>query len=495
MDISQFDTLKDPAVIDQLRSLLSSQDRSFIPPLSARAGTTDSDLRPGHQGGDKTASIDSYLRSTLEQHFIIAMDGGRLAGFISYKAPYRLEVLRGSKRCAYVSTVLVDPAYRGQRLVYDLYSVLFAYISASGAPVATRTWSTNHAHLHVLQELGFTLAERFPNDRGLGIDTVYYVRSFNTESYSLPHKIRAYGLTGSILATGLIFLLTVASVGLYAFSRDGQSIGAQLALAFATSLLVSASCLGIDIATQYRAMRQDQYLMDMRSFGISRLNFDKTMLLSNKIKAAHSVLWISGYRHILTSSLTWRLRGAARRGVAMRVLIAPPWLKGYRAVYGSGVRAHTSAGSEYGPCVYDNYVKFLRAIYTAYQSEGIRLDECQVRFTGAILFNDIYRVDNSFITSPYSTAREADGPRLITARNYFTLEVNEDTRLFNLTESEYRNLWETADEELDPAKFLACFPSDRFCTQIGSTDEKAALLRSAVRSVPDADRRPAASRS
>jgi hypothetical protein len=38
----------------------------------------------------------------------------------------------------------------------------------------TRTWSTNASHLDLLDELGFDLIKRVEDDRGDGIDTVYY---------------------------------------------------------------------------------------------------------------------------------------------------------------------------------------------------------------------------------------------------------------------------------------------------------------------------------
>ena len=37
-----------------------------------------------------------------------------------------------------------------------------------------RTWSTNRAQAHLMPELGFEEVLRLPNDRGCGVDTVYY---------------------------------------------------------------------------------------------------------------------------------------------------------------------------------------------------------------------------------------------------------------------------------------------------------------------------------
>ncbi len=42
--------------------------------------------------------------------------------------------------------------------------------------VATRTWSTNNSHMHLLDKKGFDLVSRLINDRGNNIDTVYYAK-------------------------------------------------------------------------------------------------------------------------------------------------------------------------------------------------------------------------------------------------------------------------------------------------------------------------------
>ena len=45
--------------------------------------------------------------------------------------------------------------------------------------IATRTWSTNYAHMHILNNLGFKLVQRDINDRGPNIDSVYYLKKPN----------------------------------------------------------------------------------------------------------------------------------------------------------------------------------------------------------------------------------------------------------------------------------------------------------------------------
>lgn len=55
----------------------------------------------------------------------------------------------------------------------SFYKQLFARLEENDT-VTTRTWSTNHSHIHVLMKLGFELVKKIDNSRGEGVDTVYY---------------------------------------------------------------------------------------------------------------------------------------------------------------------------------------------------------------------------------------------------------------------------------------------------------------------------------
>ena len=45
-----------------------------------------------------------------------------------------------------------------------------------GSRITLRTWSTNGAQEHILDKLGYGLVRRLKDDRGEGIDTVYFVK-------------------------------------------------------------------------------------------------------------------------------------------------------------------------------------------------------------------------------------------------------------------------------------------------------------------------------
>lgn len=53
-----------------------------------------------------------------------------------------------------------------------MYAYLFS--AYKNANIFTRTWSTNFAHIKILQAFGFETVKVLKNDRGSGIDTVYF---------------------------------------------------------------------------------------------------------------------------------------------------------------------------------------------------------------------------------------------------------------------------------------------------------------------------------
>ena len=198
------ETPRNAEVLKQLNALLRWGDEQFVPPLSARHSSTQSDLAPHAAAADH--AIDDYYRALLEQRFLLAVDDGvdgngtdgngtdgngtdgngtdgngntdgkrTLAGFMSYRPDYACAYVDGGV-CTYVSTILVAEAYRGAHLTERMYRALFTLPDVEGTVVATRTWSKNGAHLHILGEMGFSLIKTLPDDRGPGIDTVYYAK-------------------------------------------------------------------------------------------------------------------------------------------------------------------------------------------------------------------------------------------------------------------------------------------------------------------------------
>ncbi|WP_435067756.1 GNAT family N-acetyltransferase [Haloplanus sp. C73] len=157
---------------DEVRRLLREASDEFVPPLAGREGTTQTDDLDDTDGDD----LDTYYQQCIEQTFLLAWADESLAGFLSFRHDYTADALDGYTPANYVSTIIVDESHRRQGVATALYRALLTELPpALELPyVATRTWSTNDSHLTLLRDLGFERIETIPDDRGEGIDTVYY---------------------------------------------------------------------------------------------------------------------------------------------------------------------------------------------------------------------------------------------------------------------------------------------------------------------------------
>ena len=129
-------------------------------------------------GAAPTSEPTAYWWSIEGHALITAQDEtGAVLGMMSVARDKPLPQL-GLTATAYLSTLIVAQAARGRGLARQLYAALFALArSWSEAPiVATRTWSTNDAHLPLIAALGFEEARRLAEDRGPGVDTVYFLK-------------------------------------------------------------------------------------------------------------------------------------------------------------------------------------------------------------------------------------------------------------------------------------------------------------------------------
>ncbi len=160
---------------DQIRTLLVAGDDAFVPPLTASERSTVSQSVDGNEG---PTDIDGYVDRCLSRPMIAAFDDDRLCGFMSFGRLADSDVLDAYTPTNYVAVLLIDEAYRNKGIATRLYDFLLnALPSDLQAPsLSTKTWSTNHAHLAILERLSFECVSRIVDDRAPGIDTVYYAR-------------------------------------------------------------------------------------------------------------------------------------------------------------------------------------------------------------------------------------------------------------------------------------------------------------------------------
>lgn len=154
-------------------NLLLACDEEFCPPLSQRYSTHQAELSPHDaQTAQPVNGPLLYFNEMKLQNFVLAKEGGRLVGFLSYIADHRIPYV--DEPSAYISTVLVDPRDRGK----GIGSSLYAYLESEQRPglITLRTWSTNKSQIALLHKRGYEVIKVLENDRGDGIDTVYFAK-------------------------------------------------------------------------------------------------------------------------------------------------------------------------------------------------------------------------------------------------------------------------------------------------------------------------------
>lgn len=155
--------------------LVEIADDEFVPPLTGR-GRADV-TRSGSETGGGT--VETYVERCVDRPLVAATDGDRLVGMLSFRQMDEADALDGYTPTNHVSIVIVEPEYRGRGIARDLYTVLIDELpSAYRQPnLSTKTWSTNDGHISLLESLGFECVTRVEDDRGEGVDTVYYARA------------------------------------------------------------------------------------------------------------------------------------------------------------------------------------------------------------------------------------------------------------------------------------------------------------------------------
>lgn len=150
--------------------MLRFSDREFVPPLSARSSTTQADLSGESASED---GVVPYFREMLKQQILGAFEDGVLLAFVSFRENYTYDSISAVCPNIYLSTLVMRPEARGKYLTVHMYEHLFFRLYPA-QNVYTRTWSTNIPHITILGKFGFRVLCRLADDRGPGVDTVYF---------------------------------------------------------------------------------------------------------------------------------------------------------------------------------------------------------------------------------------------------------------------------------------------------------------------------------
>ena len=164
VDLPYIDAEHESAV----RELLFACADEFVPPLSARHSTSQTDL----DSDEHHSGAQAYFDEMREQPIVLALSDGELLGFLSYRPDFELDFL--GEKSVYVTTVCVEAAHRR----FGVASRLYGHIEDLVAPdtISLRTWSTNVAQIGALQKRGYECVRTLVDDRGPGVDTVYFVK-------------------------------------------------------------------------------------------------------------------------------------------------------------------------------------------------------------------------------------------------------------------------------------------------------------------------------
>ena len=169
MEIRILEKAEQQVIYPDAYKLLECADAEFVPPLSSRSSSTQQALCGNAQNAD---GIHPYFEELKKQRFAAAFENGKLIAFVSYKENYTCaEIPQNELPNIYISTLVVSPEARGKGVTKALYSALFSEYNTTN--VFTRTWSTNLAHIKILQGFGFQTIKVLENHRGSGIHTIY----------------------------------------------------------------------------------------------------------------------------------------------------------------------------------------------------------------------------------------------------------------------------------------------------------------------------------
>ncbi|MGN1148623.1 MAG: GNAT family N-acetyltransferase [Lachnospiraceae bacterium] len=166
----------------QIWEILCQCDDEFYPRLSARESSSQKNLLTDGSDISVKTLPTSYFAEMILQDFILAYIDDRVIGFMTFKQHYLCDALSGFGESLYITTVCVRKECRGKGAMSALYQYMEQEVPAmlDCYRISTRTWSLNEAQLHELPNRGYDTICILPNDRGNGVDTIYFGKSIGT---------------------------------------------------------------------------------------------------------------------------------------------------------------------------------------------------------------------------------------------------------------------------------------------------------------------------
>ena len=156
--------------------ILKLCDNEFYPPLSERSSSYQKSFsQPSGTAGSEGPR--TYYNEMIKQEFLLTYIGEEMAGFMTFRTGYLYEKLGETYNPSlYMTTACVKPVYREHGIMSALYGQMEREMTTKfGCPVVTtRTWSTNETQMRMLTHRGYDQICVLKDDRGPGVDTVYF---------------------------------------------------------------------------------------------------------------------------------------------------------------------------------------------------------------------------------------------------------------------------------------------------------------------------------
>jgi ribosomal protein S18 acetylase RimI-like enzyme len=156
--------------------VLCECDGDFVPSLSSRENTSQTDLKDSNIGNGLP---HSYFNTILEQKVILLVLDGEVIGFMSFIHDYENEYLENYSPSNYVTTTCIKKDYRELGMAKLLNRFIEEKLPKELIlPFITRrTWSTNKAQMHLFEKLNFDVVKWLDDHRGPGVHTVYFAKN------------------------------------------------------------------------------------------------------------------------------------------------------------------------------------------------------------------------------------------------------------------------------------------------------------------------------
>ena len=127
-------------------------DSYYYPPLSKRSPLTE--------------FIDPIIK---DGNILYLKENDKIIGMITYYYFYP------DLKAAYIDSISILEEYRGKKLGKLLMDKCFSDLKSKNIHlVKLRTWSTNKITTNLYPKLGFKISDIVKNDRGPGIDSIYF---------------------------------------------------------------------------------------------------------------------------------------------------------------------------------------------------------------------------------------------------------------------------------------------------------------------------------